>query len=236
MKLSEIFNYLNYGELAEISLGGANEAGILEENYPAIVSHLNMGLIELYKRFPLRKNSVKVQMYDSISVYKLITEFSATNGSALIKYILDSAEDPFTGKVLQIDSVTSDNKEINLILNDTSVTQDVIQTLSHNSFEIINFTPDQILTVNYKESPELISVTNLDPSAVEIDLPDSLLEPLVYYIAARAHTNVPSIEGNPSESTLYYQKFELSVRKVKEYGLIDNHYNSNTRLDDNGWV
>lgn len=43
MKLRDIFTQLTYGELSQVSLGGAASGAISEENYPAVVSHIKIG-------------------------------------------------------------------------------------------------------------------------------------------------------------------------------------------------
>ena len=54
MKLQKLFEHLTLGELKQLGIGGYEEyKAIQEKDYPEIVSHLNLGLINLYTRFPM---------------------------------------------------------------------------------------------------------------------------------------------------------------------------------------
>jgi len=237
MLLSEIFDYLNYGELSQIKLGDNRETGIAATAYPAVVTHLNMALIELYKRFPIRQREIQIQTYTSITEYELKTKFSATNGTEPIKYLLDSATDPFLARVLKVERVTTSDVDVtdDLPLNDVSNDKSIL-LLGYNILKVPEPNGSDILTVHYRAAPDKVVSAGLDPSIVEIPLPDSLMEPLIFYIAARAHANITSIDGNPSEGILYMQKFEASVLKAKEIGAIDLMHESNNRPCNNGWV
>ena len=54
MLLSDIFEQLTMGEVSQLSLGGTNEGGVLPQDYPKIVPHINLALTEIYKRFNLK--------------------------------------------------------------------------------------------------------------------------------------------------------------------------------------
>jgi len=238
MLLSDIFEHLNYGELAQLSIGGADEDGIPVTAYPAIVSHLNMGLIELYKRLPLKIKSIQIQEYSSISTYYLQPDFAANSGSAEpIKYLLDSATNQFTGDILKIERVTSsDATEIgNLPLNDNN-SDNSLYTPAYDALTAYEPDDSTILTVYYRATPTKIVAAGLDPTTTDIPIPDSVLEALVYFIAARAHTNTPALEGQPNVSSMYLQKFEGSLQRIENAALIENDNTANEKLDSNGWV
>jgi len=238
MLLSEIFEHLNYGELAQVSLAGAEEEGIVSGAYPAIISHLNMALITLYTRFPLRIREVQIQLYSSITEYQLKASFATNSGSLESpKYLIDTANDPFLARILKVERVETDDPKIvdDLPLNDLTE-ETSVHTTAYNTLKVPTPNDTDILTVHFRAAPDKIIAAGLDPETVEIPIPDSLLEPLVYYIASRAHANVPSLDGQPTDSMMYLQKFEQSVAKVEALGLIENTHTNNTKLENNGWV
>lgn len=62
MKLIEIFNQLTFGELAQLSMGGMDAGEINDKNYDAVLSHINLGLTALHKRFPLKEGRLVVAL------------------------------------------------------------------------------------------------------------------------------------------------------------------------------
>ena len=44
MKLSEVFNQLAYGELAQLKITDLVNGVVGAESYPALIAHVNMGL------------------------------------------------------------------------------------------------------------------------------------------------------------------------------------------------
>jgi len=238
MLLSDIFDHLNYGELAQLHIAGAESTGIAAENYPAVVSHLNMALIELYKRLPLSIKSIELKESSSISTYYLQEKYATNSGSGEpTLYLLDSATDKFTGDVLKIERITSDDEdeEGNLPLNDINNSESRY-TVGYDGLELFEPDDSTTLTIYYRAKPTKIVATNLNPATTDIPIPDSLLEALVLFMAARAHANVPSLDGQPTDTTMYLQKFEASLRRVEEQSLIENNNTQNQKLYNNGWV
>jgi len=238
MLLSELFNYWNYGELSQLALGNATPEGIPETSYPALLSHLNLGLIELHKEFSLKEREVVIQMYSDITLYKLTEEFSDTLGTAPVKYILDSVDEPFTDQVLKIRKVVSSNPKVQLIWNDKTEVDNPITQYAYNTIRIGKPDPAHTVTVHYRAAPDPVTLPAVDPdpATVEIPIPLSLAEALGYFVAARVHSNTPAMEHTQSEGAIYMQKYQLSIMKLKETGLAEDFHLPNTRLDDNGWV
>ncbi len=71
MKLSEFFDLLEYGELANLPLSGNIDSpkGIREQDYPVLISHLNLALTDLHTKFNLKEREVAVQQYEPIVYY-----------------------------------------------------------------------------------------------------------------------------------------------------------------------
>jgi len=235
MLLSQIFDHLTYGELSQLSMGGAHESGIVDESYPAVVSHLNLGLIELYKRFPIKVKTIDIQQYAAIDTYILAADYGQA-GSQGTLYLLDAA-DPFVDTVLKIESITDDKEETDgkdLPLNDFN-DEDSLHTVAYNSFKVPEPDDITIMTASFRAAHDIISATDLDPTVVEVHIPYSLLEALIYFMASRAHSSVPLLDGQ-NEGNVYLQKFEASCKKVEELSLITNDNTSNVRPWVNGWV
>ena len=235
MLLEDVFDHLTYGELFQLSIGGAEEGGFIAvDDYPKIVPHINLGLLELFKRFPLHTKSIDVLQDSTISKYILKAEYSINSGSAQpVKYLLDSAGDVFTDTVLKIEEVF-DIDGVNIPLNDRN-NEDSYYTPTYNTLLVP--VPDDTTTVKvtYRAAHDKIIVAGLDPATTEVDIPSSLLESLLYFVASRVQAGVLSMDGQ-NESLMHLQKFEASIAKIKELDLINDDEFISSRVIDNGWV
>jgi len=232
MLLSEIFDQLTYGELSQTVLGGKAGGVIAQESYPAVISHINLALTELYKRFPIKVREIEIQQYAAIGIYYLDSKYSSITGTATTKYLKDSATFPFKDDVLKITDIY-DKDGVALSFNDVnSVTS--ITTRDYNSFSVPNPLDTVALTVEYRADHDMIDSTEIDPTTVDVEIPRSLLEPLLNYVGFRAYAANPPIDG-VDRSGQYLQKFEASVQRVTYLDLVNELERSNQKIWDNGW-
>lgn len=235
MLLEDIFDHLTYGELFQLSIGGAEVDGFIAiDDYPKIIPHINLGLLELFKRFPLHTKSIEILQDNTINKYLLKSEYSLNSGSAQpIKYLLDSVNDVFTDTVLKIEEVFDvDGK--NIPLNDRN-NEDSYYTPTYNSLLVPAPNDTTTVKVTYRAAHNKIVVAGLDPTTTEVEIPASLLEPLLYFVASRVQASVLSMDGQ-NESLMHLQKFEASIAKIKELDLINDDEFISSRVIDNGWV
>ena len=242
MLLAEIFDHLNYGELSQLGLGNENKTGLSEDNYSALTSHLNMGLLELYKRFPLRKGTVNIQRDPTILEYKINSSYSIISGivgaNTPVLYLIDTLIKPYTNRLVKIERITTDNIEVvgDVPLNDVNESLSIF-TPEYNIITVPATTGlNELLTIYYRAAPERINLVGADPDTLDIPIPEFLVEPLLFYMASRAHGSISSIDGNMSEATMYLSKFEASVLKAKEEGVVENTNRTNINAITNGWV
>lgn len=235
MKLSQIFEQLQYGELSQVALGGDGEEefGIEVENYPRVVAHINMGLTELHKRFPLKVSTVNIQMVEGISTYYIDIDYSISSGTQLVKYLIDSPEVPFKDDLLKVVSIANDENELFDINDKNSDTP--IYSYTYNSITVPVVDPNQTLLVTYRADHEKIDHQDLNPETQDVDLPPSYLEALLYYVASRVYSGRPLLDGK-DESLKYFQLFESACDKITELNLMDSSICTNNKLDINGWV
>jgi hypothetical protein len=91
------------------------------------------------------------------------------------------------------------------------------------------------LCVLYRANHPKLSTGNVDPSTVEVDIPETHLEALLYFIAARVHSSIPDINGN-TESSIFEFKYEQSCQRLITEGVEIRDNNSIDKLRSNGWV
>jgi len=234
MKLSEIFEYLSYGELSQLAIGSADDGGIQARDYPKVISYVNLAMIEIYKRFSLREKQVLITLDDSITEYILNDDYAVSNVDSVepIKYITDTISSPFTNDVLMIVRIVDadgDEFPLNSIDDELSLFTPNPTTVSMSYPE-----DETTMTITYRAYPDKIALTTATPETIEVALPEQLLEALLSYVAHRAYSSMNNSEA--TEGTTYYSKFLAAIRTVKETGGILKTYTDNSRLDDNGWA
>ncbi len=232
MKLSELFDQLVYGELANTVIG---KQGISVNNYPSMITHINLGLYELYKRFNLKKDSVIVQQFAAIKEYSLNSKYSLSNTDSLeaIRYIVDNTGKPFTDNILKIETIVNTLDDVPFALNQFN-DPDSINLINLTSFTVPKPVDELLIKVVYRANHQRILVETLDPLNQEIELPITHLEALLYYIASRYHGSLPSVDG-VNEGNNYVGKFERSCLKISELGLVNKEEDTNYRIHSNGW-
>lgn len=238
MTLLELLKDLTYGELSSLKIGelipGEYESEPDPTRYEQLMSHINLGLKEIYKRFYLLSRDMTIEIHSEISLYMLHSKYAYTSTSDEDpKYIIDTVASPFKDDLLKIEEILDEDDE-KLTLNDFS-DDDTILTPSYRTFIVPTPIDDIFYTVKYRAShPRLVWTSAIDPSTIDIALPDSLHEAILYYVASRAYAGMGGdggIEGND-----YFQRFENSCQTVKETGLHIQTEPGAWRFDDYGWV
>lgn len=248
MKLSEIFSQLTYGELSQLNLGGAESGEISVANYPKVLAHINLGLTALYKRFPLKESRLTVQLQPGRVTYPLTTAYAVSNRRSreVVRYLLDTVDEPFESDILKIEGVYTD-AEWEMALNDASdalsCTTPSMSTLRvpalvvAKSADLASQYITDTLTVVYRANhPAIVlSIGLFDPTRVEVELPYSHLEPLLFYVASRVNNPI-GMTNEFHAGNSYYAKYEASCAYLEQTNIKVDQGSQNTRLVSNGWV
>ncbi len=224
MTLQEVFDQLTHGELAQLSIGGG-EAGIIDKsNWFRLIPHVNLGLSALYKRFPLKEKTVT--------------------------FLLETGGYTYTLKVDDLNKIervfTADGEE--LALNDPSnkytcttpsikvlqVHKDIVDGAIDLPEKLKTTSLDVVYRANHPELQERDA--DLDPDEIELELPYTHLEPLLYFIAARMHAPVGSGQFEGIISNNYTQKYETAVQQLIALNPQIELTDHNTRFSNNGWA
>ncbi len=234
MLLSTIFEQLTYGEFSQLPMGGnIDSEGITDSNYPAVLAHVNLGLIDLFTKFPLKLKSITIQQFEEVSIYYLDREYalSNTNSTKPYKYIQDSTAFPFENTVLKIESI-QDEAGDPLPFNKSNVKNNIANP-SYNAIQIPFPNSSNAVGVTYRAAHTIISSDNLYPAQVEVDMPYSLIKPLLLFIAHRAYAN---ITDGVTESNNFLIKYDKACAEIIQTGLINVDNLLNTKLENNGWA
>ena len=240
MKLSDLFTDLTYGELYNLHLGGFVPSDPESEpdpvKYAQLVAAVNLGLGQLYKEFFLRSEEHYIQLYQQLSTYTLHSDYAQTNVASTepIKYIMDTVDNPFQDNVLRIEEVY-DEDGVKLPLNDE--TEDLsIYTPRYNQIQVPYPEDDMTVSVQFRAThPRIVytGVATFDPEAVEIDLPNSLIEPMQFYVASKLLR--PMGGEKVVEADNLYQLYKDSIATVKTEGLEIQGETLGSKFEDRGW-
>lgn len=239
MYLSEVFDFLSFGELAHLSIGGGDKSqiGIEIIDYPKVITNINMGLIELHKRFVIKESELTLQLYNQITTYYLKSEYAASNTTSTqtYKYILDATQAvPFQDDIMVLTHVFDELGD-EFLLNDIDDTTS-LYTPTQNTLQVPFPSDDQTLLITYRASPSRIDYAGLeDPSTEEIDLPDQFFEPLCAYVAYRMLAGMNIGEVN-AQANFYHQKFEAACQLIQNQGMYVANTAANSRFGENGWL
>lgn len=247
MKLQEIFDQLSYGELSQLSLGTGSLGSISEADWPKLLAHINLGLSALFKRFFLKEGVLVLQLQAGQSSYHLKRDYAQSNtrSNVPVKYIIDSGN-PFVEDILKVEQVFGDTGH-EYTLNDEKDMYSILITGPKTLWvplEIVDThidLPEELRTEKleliYRADHPRIVIGNgyFDPERVEIELPYSHLEALLYFVASRIHNPIGLVnEFNFGNN--YAAKYEMVCQQLEQQNLRIDRVSTNTRAERNGWV
>ena len=196
MKLSELFELLQYGELANLPVSGGIDdvKGIRVQDYPVLISHINLALTDLHTKFNLKEREVAVQQYEAITQYQLDAKFAVTNTGSTepVKYILDSESNPFTDDILRINSIF-DEAGCELPINNENQTTSLFLN-GYKTLQVPFPADDNTIFVMYRANHTKLvsSIPDLD---AEVEIPAFCVEAVLSYVASRVHSQRTSQEA-----------------------------------------
>lgn len=219
MTLQEIIDTLKYGELTNISWD-------YENRIPQVISQINLGLLNLYSRFPVLEKSVSIAQYPHISIYHLTSQYARTNTQSTenYKYILDTILDPFTDDILQITAAT-DEFGMSVPLNDENDPRSWFLP-AYNQLQIPNAKEGDTAFLIYRAKPKRIDPLTKDFNQ-EVFLPQFLVDPLINYVAYKISISMGG--DNAQIASVYQQLYEKQCIDIINQNLM-NTYSSTTNI------
>lgn len=217
MTATEVMTLARAGELLQLSPTIKNDDSV-------IIGFINLGLIELYKRFPLRTSEALITLQTAKTIYKLDgTDVDVDLQDAYLYLIAAYGSKSDDGYSLE-DFVLPMNEEDNAYS---------INTVSYNEVQVPLITQGSMISLIYVPKPTKVTLNTI---ANEVDLPEQFIEALLHYIGYRAHG---SMDGNiQTESNTHYMRFEAACNKLRELGvgIAADDVAMNDRLSMRGFV
>lgn len=245
MKLSELFSHLAYSELSQLNVGDTSLGLINETNYDKVLGAINLGLTALHNRFCLKEEELLLKLNLGQYSYVLTKEntftVNPTNG-----YILDSLTVPYRDTLLKVETVYTELGQ-ELHLNDASqyyslhtpnlktlvVPKDIVDSVAGLPDEYKTSTLRVVYRANHRIMP--YGYNGYDSEQVEIDLPYTYVEPLIYFVGSRFH-NPMGLVNDFNAGNNYAAKYERACQEIEKNNTRVDQGMQNTRLAMGGWV
>ena len=215
MKIEEVLDLAKNGDLKNIAVGKDNAS---------IIGFINLGVIELYKRLLLKTEEVIITIGDATQAGGIV------NGLQQVTYINDTTYEmpsnfmSIVAAYGEIPVGSADNYNNLIPINEEENNQSIL-TISYNQIQIPTATTGANVSIIYTASPSMILSTDVldvdgvvTDGTVNVPIPYYLLEALLYYVGFRGHAGVDASVNQENNS--YYMRFDASVKKVKEMGLL----------------
>lgn len=248
MKLSDVFTYLATGELAQVFLSETGGRDTIDSaNQLPMAQSVQLGLTALYKRFNLKNRDITVQFIPGRTSYTLTKKHLVSSTTLdVAKYIEDDPENKFKDDILKIERlITLDGLEypLNDRSNRYSATTPTPNTLLIPEL-VVNkgvdlpdaYKVDKLKVVYRANHPVIIPSNGLvQADKVEIELPSTHLQALLYYVASRK-TNPVGMVNEFNAGNTWYQKYEMECKQLEREGMGEEVDLNTIRFQRGGWV
>ena len=247
MKLCEIFYLLTSGEMAQLYTGLRDEDGVNETHQRQLAGSVQLGLTALYTRFNLKQNQLELRLVSGQRDYRLHSKYADNNFSTNepVRWIADTELVKFKDDILKIEKVITPIG-IELELNNGglySCFTPMMDTLRvpNGMVNDVPDTPEELkvssIAVVYKANhPTLLPRGDwFDTSRIEVELPPSHLQALLYFVASRA-SNPVGMGQEFNSGNQWYQKYELECQRLTHSGQAIDTINDLCRLHQKGFV
>jgi hypothetical protein len=236
--LRDILIQLASGEFSNIALTRDRDGAIDEKEYERVISHLNLGVVELHKRFSLLNKEITLHADPNVKDYYLHDARVTPLVSITTTDYLEEPDD-WTGSldVIEIKDVY-DSDGLRVIMNNRIYSPCVMQ-MAPDRLKITNLDAATTFNVFYQAHPaDIVFNDNLDVDTEIIYLPKTCLEALLNYIAMRVYKPTGSNDStaNSDKSASYQQQYELSCQKIDVLGLDIEEEEITERFEEEGWA
>lgn len=237
--IKDLFTLLANGEFAGTALKQDQFGNLDESHYAAVIGHINLALTELYKRFTMMEDEVILHVTPTNTRYEIRPERStiAERITARDYVEVDPEHDGYIN-LIEITKVYDEDGD-SITLNNKFLTPTVRQ-ISNDVLKITGVDSPTTFRIVFQAHPSPIVLDeDFDPNDCWIQAPRSIMEAILYYVAARVYKPIGanSSTANADKSASYQQQYELSCAKIETYGLVidDNDEDPNT-FANQGWA
>ena len=204
MTVKQVIDLAKASELAGLPAASKDET---------VLGFINLGVLELYKRFTLSVEEWIIALEDGQSYYTAPEDFM---------WIIAAY-----GEV-GMDSV----QEVNVLPVNEEDNPLSINTVGWNKVQVPLSVTGAYVSIIYAATPEVYGITDMDKT---VNIPPQMIEALLAYIGWRANSTIDT--GIQTEDTVWYNRFESSCSRLEVKGFINaNDVVMTNRLNMRGFV
>jgi len=211
MTIKELTTMAKFGELRNLGFGTNAEETIL--------TYINLGLLEIYKRFRISTKQVRIPLRKGQTTYIVPEDYM---------WMITAYADVQNGTVIEVVEIPVNNADSAIGVNTIAWNKiQVPATLVAKAIRIVYAAaPAQI---NYSRDAEVIDGVSLladkywsyedgFPTPVTVlELPSQFVEPLLHYIGYRSYGAMNgSVEA---ENSTHYTRFDASCKRIEQTGM-----------------
>tara|TARA_R110000744_G_scaffold147612_5_gene260581 strand:+ start:5142 stop:5771 length:630 start_codon:yes stop_codon:yes gene_type:complete len=209
MVIKDVIALAKYSELAGVAA---------KNDIDAIVAFINLGMVEIYTRFPIKVEEALIALEDDKVYYTMPDNFMYP-----LKAFGEVPETADAMEVVQL-SINDEEDPLSIFFNDWKTVQ------------IPEATAGAHISIIYVANPIRITALQAEDEITSLAIPDSLIDCLLSYVGYRAHLGVKSDAS--SENNAHWKRFERSCKKAEELGVAfpSDSMTMPTRITDRGFV
>ena len=204
MTIRQVIDLAKSSELTGLPVASKDET---------VLGFINLGVLELYKRFTLKVEEWLVALEDDKSYYTAPEDFM---------WIIAAYGEVGSDSVEQVNILPVNEEDNPLSIN----------TVGWNKIQVPLSVTGAYISVIYAATPEHYSITDTNKT---IDIPPQMMEALLAYIGWRANSTIDT--GVQTEDSVWYRRFEDSCSRVEIKGFTNaNDMIMTNRLNLRGFV
>ena len=204
MTLQSIIDLAQNTELKQLSL---------KNDIDTVISYINLGILELYKRFPIETKEEMITLVEGVDIYTMPDDYM---------YIVAAYDEVPEASSTYVHSLPI-NEEDNILS---------VNTVTYNKVQVPLTTEGAYISIIYVAYPPMYSNADLD---TEVAVPRAMLEPLLAYIGYKAKSSLDNMPQ--SENNVFYRQWEMACDKVDRLGVFSRDDMGMTeRVTDRGFI
>lgn len=188
MTVQDFLTLVRYSELNNIAIGS---------NVDAVITFTNLGLIELYTRFPIKVEECVIELFEGVTSYEMPSNFM---------YPLKAYDEtPSTSTETRTPITIGDESDpYSIFFPDWDTVQ--VPVVANNSY----------ISIIYVSTPTPL-VNTPEGLASKLEIPDALVDALASYVGYRGHLGVRG--DGQAENNAHWIRFDRNCKKALELGV-----------------
>jgi hypothetical protein len=232
MVIQELFDELATGEFSNLAIGNSINGSIEPDAYKKVITQVNAGLREIYKRFLLREKTLVIARPLGT------TEHFLRDGNTAITVSVEAeGETPTVADLCRVIDVYDVLGETIVYLNDKRHPLSVF-TKGHDHLIIKDPLPVNLGVEYQAYYPKIVLSETFDPETYNLYYPEYISYALKCYVASELFTGKTSkaTEGEAQIYNTFHGKFEKACKLIEDKGFAEEVITEESKFEMGGWV